>query len=173
MATEDVQKQSGGRKAIYALTGDPLTNGHMWVIETACKLFDVVHIAIGVNPDKAPTFTLPKRYEMITKSTTGLPVVVSSFDGYLVRYAKEMGYNFIIRGIRSTKDFEYEQTLRDVNEDIDPEIETVFLMPPKKLAAISSSMVKGLVGPMGWEEVVARYVPTSVLKELIRWKEKK
>ncbi|MDB4445606.1 pantetheine-phosphate adenylyltransferase, partial [Akkermansiaceae bacterium] len=86
---------------------------------------------------------------------------------YLVDYAKEVGAEFILRGIRSPGDYEYERVMRHINSDMAPDINTVFLMPPREMAELSSSMVMGMVGPEGWGKTVRRYVPSPVFDALV------
>ena len=96
-------------------------------------------------------------------------LVVDHFDNrYLVDYAKEKGAAYVLRGVRSPADYEFERVMRYINNDLAPEINTVFLMPPRDLAQVSSSMVKGLIGPEGWEKTVRRYVPNAVFEALSR-----
>ena len=85
----------------------------------------------------------------------------------MVDYAREQGAQFILRGIREAADYEFERKMRYVNADLAPHIDTVFLMPPREIAEISSTMVKGLVGPTGWENVVKQYVPDPVFQRLV------
>ena len=87
---------------------------------------------------------------------------------YLINYARGIGAQFILRGIRCESDYEFERVMRNVNGDFDPHITTVFLMPPRDIAEVSSSMVKGLIGPEGWEAIVKQYVPAPVFKRLKR-----
>lgn len=154
--------------AVYAGSFDPLTNGHVWVIKEALKIFDKLIIAIGINPNKKPTFELKKKIEMIKKTfANNSKIEIGQIDNkYLVNYAQEVGANFIIRGLRNAKDFEYEFGMCNINSDINPVITTVFLMPPRDLCQISSSMVKKLIGPKNWENVVKKYVPRAVFEEL-------
>lgn len=154
--------------AIYAGSFDPPTKGHIWMIERGSAIFDKLIVAIGTNPDKHCVFTAAERLEMLYFSTKELKnVSIKSFPfQYLVNFAKSEEAQFILRGIRSPEDYGKEKDMRNVNEDLDPSITTAFLMPPRELAEISSSMVKGLVGPKGWEKVVSRYVSQPVLKKL-------
>lgn len=155
-------------KAIYAGTFDPPTLGHLWVIKAAAQLFDKLEVTIGLNPTKQVTFDLAERVEMLRwiipwdhrscsfKSTT--------FDNrYLVDYAASEDVQIIVRGIRNEADFLYEQMMCNVNRDINKDIMTVFLIPPRDLCEVSSSFVKGLVGPEGWQDVVKKYLPDYVL----------
>ena len=87
---------------------------------------------------------------------------------FLVDYAREAKANFIVRGIRSAADYEYERSMRYINSDIAPEISTVFLMPPREIAEVSSTMVKGLVGPQGWRDMIGRYLPDPVYQKILQ-----
>jgi pantetheine-phosphate adenylyltransferase len=154
--------------AVYAGSFDPLTIGHMWMIEQGCRIFPKLRVAIGINPDKRYTFTLEERIDMLRDSTRSLKnVSVDSFSNrYLVDYAREIRATHILRGIRSESDYEFERAMRNINGDFDPKITTIFLMPPREICEVSSSMVKGLIGPLGWENVVQKYVPPAVWRRL-------
>ena len=158
------------RVALYAGSFDPVTLGHMYMIREGARLFDKLIVAIGINPGKRYTFSLEERLRLIQLVTRGIPNVhIDSFENrFLVDYAKDVGANYTLRGIRNAHDYEYERTMRQINADIEPEISTVFLMPPRELAELSSSFVKGLVGPKGWKKVVKEYVPPSVYKAFLR-----
>lgn len=160
------------KKAVYAGSFDPITNGHLWMIQEGAKLFDELAVAIGVNPDKKYTFSLEERLEMIKKVAKEFAnVKIDSFENqYLVNYANAANAKYILRGIRDLKDekdLKYEMEMRHVNEDLNPNITTVFLIPPRNISEISSSMVKGLIGPEGWESVVENYVPKQVYVKLL------
>lgn len=152
---------------VYAGSFDPVTNGHLWMIKRGADIFDSLVIAIGTNPDKKAMFLPDERLDLLRASTEVVQNIrIESFENrYLAEYARSVGASFILRGIRPG-DFEYERAMRYVNEDLDSGITTVFLMPPRELAEVSSSIVKGLVGPVGWESVVAKYVSQSVLEKL-------
>jgi pantetheine-phosphate adenylyltransferase len=154
------------RTAVYAGTFDPVTLGHMWMIEQGSKLFDELIVAIGTNVEKQLYFPLADRIEMLRQVTSGFSNVrIDEFSNkFLVKYVETVGANFILRGIRNTNDYEYEKSLRLINSDVDPHITTVFLMPPREFAEVSSSVIRGLVGPEGWKEIVGKYVPGCVLK---------
>ena len=94
--------------------------------------------------------------------------VTSFSNAYLINYAQEIGATHILRGIRSESDYEFERTMRNINGDFDPGICTVFLMPPRDIAEVSSSMIKGLIGPKGWQRVVRKYVPQPVYQHILR-----
>lgn len=156
------------RKAVYAGSFDPVTRGHLWMIDQAAKLFDSLVVAVGDNYKKNYTFTLEQRVGFLQDLTCQYSnIEVSHFTNeFLVNYAKRVGVNYIVRGIRNSQDYEFEKTMRHVNSDLDINITTVFLLPPRHFAEVSSSMVKGLVGSDGWEDVVTQYVPSIVLAAL-------
>ena len=158
------------RLAVYAGSFDPLTIGHLWMIEQGVALFDQLVVSVGINPDKRYTFPLEDRLKMLRESLRSLPnVTITSFsNSYLIDYAQEIGATHILRGIRSESDYEYERTMRNINGDLDANICTVFLMPPRDIAEVSSSMVKGLVGPNGWQKVVRKYLPAPVYQHFIK-----
>ena len=138
------------------------------MIEQGLEMFDHLIVAIGSNPSKSYSFTVEERLELLRASTAASErLVIAHFDNrYLVDYAKKMGAKYILRGIRSPNDYEYERVMRHINADMAPEVTTVFLMPPRDIAELSSNMIKGLTGPTGWEETVSRYVPEAVFHAL-------
>ena len=138
------------------------------MIERGLEMFDRLIVAIGSNPSKSYSFSVEERLELLHASIASRDrLVITHFDNrYLVDYAKRMSAKYILRGIRSPNDYEYERVMRHINADMAPEITTVFLMPPRDIAELSSSMIKSLTGPVGWEETVQRYVPKSVFKAL-------
>jgi pantetheine-phosphate adenylyltransferase len=156
------------RTAVYAGSFDPPTNGHLWMIEQGLRMFDHLIVAIGDNPSKRYSFTVEERLEMLRESTPPAEnLIITHFDNrYLVDYARKKGAKFVLRGIRSSHDYEYERVMRHINADMAPEITTVFLMPPRDIAEVSSNMIKSLIGPKGWEETVRRYVPPPVFARL-------
>ena len=155
---------------VYAGSFDPLTIGHLWMIEQGVELFDRLVVAIGVNPDKKYRFALEDRMKMLRESTRRFKSVsIASFSNrYLIHYAQSMGATHILRGIRSASDYEYERTMRNINGDLDRSICTVFLMPPRDIAEVSSSMVRGLVGPAGWKKILRQYVPEPVYQQFLK-----
>lgn len=158
------------RKAVYAGSFDPPTEGHMYMIREGAALFDELVVAIGVNPEKKSLFALEERLSLLRSSVRDHSnVTVSTFEAsYLIDYAHRIGARYILRGIRNSVDFGYEQTMRNVNGDRNPAITTVFLMPPRGLAEVSSSFVKGLVGPRGWAKFIRDMVPAAVHEALLR-----
>lgn len=157
-------------KVVYAGSFDPITVGHLWVIEQAIKMFDEVIIAIGVNPDKKYMFTLDERLDMLKKIIPeNEHIKIDTFTNeYLIKYAQKVEANYIVRGIRSQIDFEYEKQMCNVNRDFSPFTGTVFLIPPAQYIDISSNFVKGLVGPEGWENIIGRYVPDIVKRYFVK-----
>ena len=135
------------RRAIYPGSFDPVTNGHLDIIERGCKLFDEVIIGILVNPDKQPFFTVEERHEMLTEvvksiSQGGCTLRVDSFSGLLVNYAVAQEADVIVRGIRAISDYEYELQMALMNRRLEPGIETVFMMPAETYSYVSSRLVK-------------------------------
>lgn len=156
-------------KGIYAGTFDPPTNGHLWMMEQGVRIFDKFVVAIGINPKKQTAFSLEERTGMLRDLTKHHSnTSISSFkDKYLVHYAQSIHATHILRGIRNLTDYEYECAMMNINADLNPEIKTVFLMPPRELIEVSSSTVKGLVGPFGWEEVVRKYIPDIIYQRFV------
>lgn len=157
------------RRAVYAGSFDPPTLGHLWMIREAQALFDELVVAIGVNPEKHISYTIAERQAMLEAITADFPnVKITVFENrFLVHYARQVGAQFIVRGIRTAGDYEYERSMRYINSDIAPEISTVFLMPPREIAEVSSTMVKGLVGPEGWRDMIQRYLPEAVYQKIL------
>jgi pantetheine-phosphate adenylyltransferase len=135
------------RRAIYPGSFDPVTNGHLDIIARGCKLFDEIIIAILVNPEKQPFFTIEERLEMLTEVLQEIDrgscsLRVDSFEGLLVHYAVAQEAQAIVRGIRAISDYEYELQMALMNRRIEPAIETVFMMPAEAYSYVSSRLVK-------------------------------
>ncbi len=135
------------RRAIYPGSFDPVTNGHLDIIERGCKLFDEIIIGILVNPQKQPFFTVEERHEMLTEVVKSIShgrctLRVDSFSGLLVNYAVAQEANVIVRGIRAISDYEYELQMALMNRRLEPGIETVFMMPAETYSYVSSRLVK-------------------------------
>ncbi len=156
-------------RGVYAGSFDPLTQGHMYMIHEGAKIFDQLIVAIGINPGKSYTFTLEQRINILKESTSEIKnIIIDTFENkFLIKYAEEQHCSFVLRGIRNETDYEFERTMRNVNGDLNPDISTIFLMPPREIAEVSSSFVKGLVGPQGWENVIKKFVPEPVYKRLL------
>jgi pantetheine-phosphate adenylyltransferase len=150
--------------AIYPGTFDPVTNGHLDIIERASKLFDSVIITIAVNSSKKPLFTKDERMDMIKNVTKKFKnVSVDVFDGLLVSYAKKKKASVIIRGLRAISDFDYEFQIALTNRKLEPEVNTIFLMPSEKYSFLNSSLVRELAS---FKADVKQFVPDYVFKKL-------
>jgi pantetheine-phosphate adenylyltransferase len=135
------------RRAIYPGSFDPVTNGHLDIIERGCKLFDEIIIGILVNPEKQPFFTVEERRDMLSEVVEDISrgrctVRVDSFSGLLVNYAVAQQADVIVRGIRAISDYEYELQMALMNRRLEPDIETVFMMPAETYSYVSSRLVK-------------------------------
>ncbi|HEY0006439.1 MAG TPA: pantetheine-phosphate adenylyltransferase [Pyrinomonadaceae bacterium] len=135
------------RRAIYPGSFDPVTNGHLDIIERSSKLFDEIIVAILVNPEKNPLFTIEERREMLFEAMREIDcgscsLLVEAFEGLLVHYGVERDADAIIRGIRAVSDYEYELQMALMNRRLEPRIETVFLMPAEAYSYVSSRLVK-------------------------------
>ena len=131
------------RIAIYPGTFDPITLGHVDIIERSSKLFDQVVVTLAINVSKKPLFSIEERKEMIRDAVRNLPnVTVEQFDGLLVDFAKRMKASVIIRGLRAISDFEYEFQMALMNRHLADDITTVFLMPNEKYTYLTSTIIK-------------------------------
>jgi pantetheine-phosphate adenylyltransferase len=134
---------SAGRVAVYPGTFDPLTNGHVDIIQRGAAIFDRIIVAILVNPDKSPLFTVNERMEMTREVFSDQPgVEVDSFQGLLVEYAERRQADVIVRGLRAISDFEFEMQMALMNRHLSSSIETVFMMPAESYTYVSSRLVK-------------------------------
>jgi pantetheine-phosphate adenylyltransferase len=146
--------------AVCAGTFDPITMGHLDVIQRASRIFPRVVIAVAENPGKNPLFSVEERVEMVTESTRHLTgIEVQTFAGLLVDFAKEKGVHVIVRGLRAFSDFEYEFQMALMNRKLKSEIETLFLMPKQDYSYVSSSNVR-TVASMGGD--ITQFVPPPV-----------
>ena len=154
-------------KAIYPGTFDPLTNGHLDVIMRGAKFVDELVVGILRNSEKGtPLFTVSERLEMITEAVAGARfpnVSVTIFDGLLVDFARAQGAKAVLRGIRAISDYEYEFQMAMMNRKLDPELETLFMMPAEKYTYVSSRLIKG-VFRLGGD--VSALVPPLVVERL-------
>ena len=157
-------------KVIYPGTFDPITYGHLDIIERACCIFDKVLVAVAENPWKNPLFTLRERVEMVKKTTSSLSrVAVESFSGLLVEFAREKKCKVILRGVREISDFEYEFQMALSNRKIAPEIETIFMMPKENYFFFSSRIIKEIASLGGkLEEFVPPLVAEKLREKLFR-----
>ena len=152
------------RVAIYPGSFDPITNGHLDILNRALGIFDKVIVLIAVNPNKKSRFSPEERKAMIKEAVEDNPkVVVDSYDGLTVKYARDHDAKYLIRGLRAVTDFEYEFQLATANDYADSSIDTVFLMSKNDKSFINSSMIMEL-HEKGID--VSNLVPESVLKRL-------
>ncbi len=164
------------RKAVYAGSFDPLTHGHIWIMQRAVTLFDEVTIAIGVNPTKSYFLSAPERLQNIqslidSQNWDACKVDVKIIENqFLAKFAASVNASCLIRGMRSEADFSYEYAMAQANKALAPQIESIYLMPPPQLAQVSSSLVKSLIGPDGWEDLVKDYVPENVFQTILNKK---
>ena len=164
-------------KAVTVGSFDPVTIGHMWIFETAARMFDEFVIVIGTNPDKHYKYNQKDRQELIQKAcdNIGLKNVTIATIGteFICDYAESIGANFIVKGLRDATDLDYEKKQLRANTDMNPEIATVFLVSPANLEYISSSFVKGFIGYKNWEEKIGRYLPDHVKDFMIEFEKNK
>ncbi|NOJ13115.1 pantetheine-phosphate adenylyltransferase [Vibrio splendidus] len=152
------------KKVLYPGTFDPLTNGHLDLIERAAEMFDEVIIAVAASPSKNTMFTLEERVNFCIEVTQHLDnVTAQGFSGLMVDFAKEVEANILIRGLRTTVDFEYEFGLTNMYRRLMPGLESVFLTPAEKYAFISSTIVREVAIHGG---DVTQFVPTVIAKAL-------
>ncbi|UCC80084.1 MAG: pantetheine-phosphate adenylyltransferase [Candidatus Zixiibacteriota bacterium] len=157
---------AGRLKALYPGTFDPITFGHIDIINRARGVFDIVVVAVASNLEKKPLFTDKERIALIKNSLDEHDgIEVTSFDGLTVHFAKSIGATAIVRGIRAVSDFEFEFQMALTNRKMQPDIETVFLTPDEKHSYISSSLVKDIARRGG---DITCFVPEAVKKELAK-----
>lgn len=154
------------KRAVYAGSFDPVTNGHLDVIERASKIVDEVIVGVFVNTSKTPSFSADERVEFLKEVTKDIiNVKVESFSGLLVDYMRMKDCNLIIRGLRAISDFEYELQIALTNRDIDNNIETIFLMTSSKYCYLSSSIVKEIAKFGG---NIDDFVPLSIKDRVLQ-----
>lgn len=159
------------RTAIYAGSFDPPTNGHLWMISRGAEMFDELIVVLAVNPDKAGFLSIEERQRLLSSMVADLPGNVRVEvvkQGFLVDFASRVGASYLLRGIRNTIDFEYEKAMARMNARMQPDIQSVFLMPPSELEEISSSMVRGFVGLPGGARWVQACVPPCVAEAICK-----
>jgi pantetheine-phosphate adenylyltransferase len=154
--------------AVYAGSFDPITNGHVDVVEKALKIFDHVYVVVAVNPEKSKgMFSTEDRVSLCNKTFKGKPVTVRNiYSGFVVDFAHSVGATHLVRGLPTVADFQYEYELYHNNRAINPNIETAFVMCDKDIQQVRSSTVRGLYGLNGWVRSVTPMVPAPVMLEL-------
>ncbi len=152
------------KKAIFPGTFDPFTNGHLDIVERGLKLFDEVVVAIGINTDKKHLFTLEQRTLWLKQLFAANPrVSVMHYDGLTATFAESIGAGFILRGLRTTQDFTYEQQIAYVNEDLTRSVQSVFVMSDQTNSSVSSTIVRDLIRYKG---AYQKYIPDAIYKEI-------
>lgn len=162
------------KTAIYAGSFDPITNGHLWMIREGSHLFDKLIVAVSNNADKKYTLDFQTRLRLVKESLAAEQdldnvEVVPVENDFIVTLAKNQNVDYLLRGIRSNLDYEYESQISRINSDLSHGryLQSLFLMPSMEVGHISSSMVKGLIGFKGWEQAAGKYIPAPVSTELI------
>ena len=149
------------RRAIYPGSFDPVTNGHLDVIDRARKLFDEVIVAVAVNDQKQPFFTLAERLELLAATVGNLDnVQIEPLDGLLVDFAVRQDATAVVRGLRAVSDFEFEFQMALMNRKLEARVETIFLMPKEEYTYLSSRIVKE-IARLGGD--IAKFVPPPVV----------
>ncbi len=152
------------RIAVYPGTFDPVTNGHIDLIERSLRMFDEVIVAVASNPKKQPLFSLDERVDMLRTSTRDCgSVVIEGFDNLLVEYLRQKKAVAIVRGLRAVSDFEYEMQMALMNRRLDSSVETVFMMPSEEYSYLTSTIVKEIASYGG---SVAGLVPSDAAERL-------
>jgi pantetheine-phosphate adenylyltransferase len=159
---------SDSRIAVYTGSFDPITLGHLNVIERASRLVDRLIVGIGVNAGKDPLFTPEERVELVRHTTQRFAnVEVQEFSGLAVHFVRKCGARVMIRGVRPLTDLETEITMMMANRQLDPGLETVVLLADAEFAHVSSSLIKQ-IAPLAGDDELARFVPTEVIAALRR-----
>ena len=149
------------KRAVYPGSFDPLTNGHLDIIERAAKIVDELYVGVLNNSAKNSLFSLDERVSMLEEETAGIPnVVVDSFDGLLVDYMRRIDAQIIIRGLRAISDYEYEIQIAQTNQKVNPEVETVFLTTNLRYSYLSSTIVKEFASYGG---DISHFVPERLM----------
>ena len=154
------------RRAVYTGSFDPITLGHLNVIERSSRLVDELIVGVGRNIDKQSMFTAEERVEFIERTTSHLSnITVKMFGGLAVQFVRDCNARVIIRGVRSLTDLETEFTMTLANRKLDPDVETDFLMADDEFSQVSSSLIKQIT-PLAGDEELARFVPAAIVADL-------
>jgi pantetheine-phosphate adenylyltransferase len=148
------------KKAVFPGSFDPITLGHVDIVKRASKLFDEIVIGIGVNSSKQNMFSIEQRKKWIQETFKNYAnVSITEYEGLTVNFCKKINAKFIIRGLRDTKDFEFEKSIGQINKELDKTIETVFLITSPELSAINASIVRDIIKHGG---DISKFVPSPV-----------
>jgi len=158
--------QSDSRIAVYTGSFDPITLGHLNVIQRSARLVDKLIVGIGLNVEKSSLFTPEERVDLVTQATAQFKnVEVRAFTGLAVQFVRECGARVMIRGVRPLTDLAAEFTMMMANRHLDPGIETVFLMADEEFAHVSSTLIKQ-ISALATDEMLARFVPREIIPKL-------
>jgi pantetheine-phosphate adenylyltransferase len=158
--------KSDSRVAVYTGSFDPVTLGHLNVIERSARLVDTLVVGVGINTEKAALFSPEERVDLLTKATAHIEnVEVRGFPGLAVEFVRHCGSRVMVRGVRPLTDLAGEFTMMMANKHLDPGIETVFLMADEEFAHVSSSLLKQ-IAPLADDDMLARFVPQSIIPAL-------
>ena len=154
------------RVAVYTGTFDPITLGHLHIIRRGSRLFDRLIVGVGVNTKKRPLFTIQERMNFVRRVTAGCGNVdVQPFLGLAVEFVRQSGARVLVRGVRPLTDIAAEFTMMMANRQLDPDIETVFLMADEEFSHVSSSLIKEIT-PLATDEMLARFLPAEIIPDL-------
>ncbi len=154
------------RTAVYTGSFDPITLGHLSVIQRSSRLFDHIVIGIGINVEKTPLFSPEERIDLVQRTTASLDnVEVRTFTGLAVNFVRECNSRIMVRGLRPLTDIAGEFTMMMANRQLDADIETVFLMADEQFAHVSSTLIKQIT-PLSSDDKLARFVPSEIIADL-------
>lgn len=161
------------KKIAFTGSFDPITKGHIWVVQEGLELAEKVVLMIAVNPSKKYMFSEKERKDMIFKSLVEYGIedrveIIISRNEYVAQSAMDMGCNYLIRGIRSSNDYDYESLIQKANTEVLGGAKTIFVMPPRDLESVSSSFIKNFLGPVGWHWNIKKFISNAVYDALIR-----
>jgi len=152
------------RIAVYPGSFDPITLGHLNVMERASRLFDRLIVGVGINIEKTPLFDAKERERLIREATAHLPnIEIRTFSGLAVEFVKACGARIMVRGVRPITDIPAELTMMMANRRLEPEVETLFMIADGELAHVSSALIKQ-IAPLAGDEELSRFLPRSVVK---------
>ena len=152
------------KTGVYPGTFDPITYGHLDIIHRSLRIFDQVIVAVAPNPQKDPLFNIDERFLMVQEACRGLKnLKIERFDGLLVEFSKQKGAVAVVRGLRAVSDFEYEMQIALMNQQLDKEVQTLFMMPSQEYTYLTSSIVKAVARYKGR---IKTFVPECVAKRL-------
>jgi pantetheine-phosphate adenylyltransferase len=152
------------RICLFPGTFDPVTLGHVDIIQRAIPLFDKIVVGVGINASKSPMFSPEQRLQWIDEIFKGQPIVEGAvYEGLTINFCQKIGAKFILRGIRYVSDFEYEKTIADANRTMDPSIETIFLTGEPKYTSVASTIVRDIIRNAG---DASPFLPDAVIKSI-------